>query len=146
MRQENLPDAMFTGQFDMAQFPDVYNFFSDIGIQPPAIAKSIQSTYHGLSNTQSTATAQQRRVELEGIPLPPLPVLRPKDSETPFRPTISQTRFANNISATRHETAASEEKATPAVGKAHVMGLLAGANTHLVCAQSLQRYDLNACH
>ena len=125
----------------MAQFPDVYNFFSDIGIRPPAIAKSIQSTYHGLSNTQLTATAQQRRVELEDVPLPLLPVLHPKDSETPFSPKISQTRIANNVSATRHETVASD-KATPAVGKAHVMGLLAGANTHLVRAQSLQRYDL----
>jgi hypothetical protein len=124
MRQENLTDAMFTGQFDMAQFPDVYNFFSDIGIRPPAIAKSIQRTHHGLSNKQSTATAQQRRVELEDIPLPPLPVLHPKDSETPFRPKISQTRIANNVSATRHETAASEEKATPAVGRAQVMGYL----------------------
>ena len=145
MRQENLTDVMSEGQFDMAQFPDVYNFFSDIGIRPPAIAKSIQSTHHGLSNKQSTATAQQRRVELEDIPLPPLPVLHPKDSETPFRPKISQTRIANNVSATRHETAASE-KATPAAGRAQVTGLLAGANAHLVCAQSLQRYDLNACH
>ena len=124
MRQENLTDAMFTGQFDMAQFPDVYNFFSDIGIRPPAIAKSIQSTHHGLSNKQSTATAQQRRVELEDIPLPPLPVLHPKDSETPFRPKISQTRFANNVWATGDETAASEEKATPAVGRAQVTAYL----------------------
>ena len=124
MRQENLTNAMFTGKFDMAQFPDVYNFFSDIGIRPPAIAKSIQSTHHGLPNKQSTATAQQRRVELEDIPLPPLPVLHPKDSGTPFRPKISQTQFANNEWATEDETAAPEEKATPAVGRAQVTAYL----------------------
>ena len=124
MRQENLTNAMFTGKFDMAQFPDVYNFFSDIGIRPPAIAKSIQSMHHGLSNNQSTATAQQRRVELEDIPLPPLPVLHPKDSGTPFRPKISQTQFANNEWATEDETAAPEEKATPAVGRAQVTAYL----------------------
>ena len=138
MRQENLTNAMFTGKFDMAQFPDVYNFFSDMGIRPPPIAKTIQSTHHGFSNTQPTATAQQRRVELEDIPLPPLPVLHPKDSETPFSPKISQTRIANNVSATSHETAASD-KAAPDVMKAQVMGLLAGADTHLACAQGLQR-------
>jgi hypothetical protein len=124
MRQENLTDVVLEGQFNMAQFPDVYNFFSDIGIRPPAITKSIQSTYHGLSNTQPTATAQQRRVELEDIPLPPLPVLHPKDSKTPFRPKISQTQFANNEWATGDETAASEEKATPAVGRAQVTAYL----------------------
>ena len=129
---------MLEGQFNMAQFPGVYNFFSYMGIRPPAIAEDAQSTYHGLSNTRPTATAQQRRVELEDIPLPPLPVLHQKDSETPFSPKISQTRIANNVSATRHATAASE-RATPAVGKAQAMGLIAGANTHLVCAQSLQR-------
>ena len=138
MRQENLTNAMFTGKFDMAQFPDVYNFFSDMGIRPPPVAKITQSTHHIFSYTKPTATAQQRRVELEDIPLPPLPVLHPKDSETPFRPKISQTRIANNVSATRHETAASE-KATPAAGRAQVMGLLAGADTHLACAQGLQR-------
>ena len=124
MRQENLTNAMFTGKFDMAQFPDVYNFFSDMGIRPPPIAKTIQSTHHGFSNTKPTATAQQRRVELEDIPLPPLPVLHPKDSGTPFRPKISQTQFANNEWATGDETAASEEKATPAVGRAQVTAYL----------------------
>ena len=122
MRQENLTNAMFTGKFDMAQFPDVYNFFSDMGIRPPPVAKITQSTHHIFSYTKPT-TAQQRRVELEDIPLPPLPVLHPKDSETPFSPKISQTRIANNVSATRHETAASE-KATPVVGRAQVMGYL----------------------
>ena len=114
---------MFTGKFDMAQFPDVYNFFSDMGIRPPPVAKNTQSTHHIFSYTKPT-TAQQRRVELEDIPLPPLPVLHPKDSGTPFRPKISQTQFANNEWATEDETAAPEEKATPAVGRAQVTAYL----------------------
>ena len=111
---------MLEGQFDMAHFPDVYNFFSDMGIHLPVIGIETQRTFHGSSNTiaTATATAQQRWVELEVIPLPPLPLLHPKDSETPFSPKISPTRFANNVPATRHETAA--DVATPDVIKQQV--------------------------
>ena len=88
------------------------------------LQKSHRARIMFFSNTKQTATAQQRRVELEDIPLPPLPVLHPKDSGTPFRPKISQTQFANNEWATEDETAAPEEKATPAVGRAQVTAYL----------------------